>query len=209
MEVIVVIVAVAVLAALAASLLSAMAKASKPRGRSICVSNLMQVGLASRMWAQEHGDKFPWAVSTNEGGTLEFASTPDVFRHFLALTNELSSPKVLRCDKDSMRVKALAWDQLTNNAHLSYFAGLDADESRPQTILSGDRNLTTNRQPASGVIAITTNTVLGFTRAMHATHGNIGLSDGSAQQVAGASLQRQTVAQVQGGTVQPLRLAIP
>jgi competence protein ComGC len=175
-----------------------------------CASRLQQIGLAFRMWSQEHGDKFPWAVSTNEGGTLEFAHTSDVFRHYLSLSNELSSPKVLRCLADEKRTAATSWDQLTSNApFLSYFAGLNADESRPQTILSGDRNLTTNGRPAAGVITVSSNASFGFTRELHRTHGNIGLADGSAQQVTAADLQKQNILQFQTITSQSVRLAIP
>jgi len=178
--------------------------------RPSCVSNLKQVGLAFRMFSQDHGDKFPWAVSTNEGGTLEYADSADVFRHFVAISNELPSPKPLTCNGDVRRTKASAWHQLTNNTdHLSYFVGLDADESRPQTIISGDRNLTTNGKPALGVVTISSGTVLGFTRELHRTHGNIALGDGSAQQVSNAELQKQTTAQLQSGPTQFFRLALP
>jgi len=51
--------------------------------RITCVSNLKQIGLAFRMWSNDHGEMFPMnilASSTSEG-TLEFALTGDVWRH--------------------------------------------------------------------------------------------------------------------------------
>lgn len=154
-----------------------------------CVSNLKQVGLAMRMWGNDHQDKFPFAVSTNEGGTLELIGT-EVFAHFLAISNELSSPKVLFCREDTNRTRAVSWDQFTNDTHLSYFVGLDADETRPQSILRGDRNLTTNGRPAIGHITLTPGMRLGWSPALHRTHGNIALGDGSAQQLNPAGLNR-------------------
>jgi hypothetical protein len=207
-EVITVIVAVMVLAVVFLAVLAE----SKPKRHlhPNCISNLQQVGLALRMFSNDHGEKFPWAVSTNEGGTLEFAHTADVFRHYLALSNELSSPKVLRCPAEGNRPKASSWDQLTNNtAGLSYFTGLNASEFQPQSILSGDRNLTTNGRPAMGVISISSSTVFGFTRELHLTYGYIGLGDGSAQQVTGTSLGKQIQAALQSTNVAALRFSIP
>src|SRR5262245_34137667 len=51
-----------------------------------CVSNLKQLGLGARMWANDHQDKFPWQVPSQEGGTLEYATKGPVFQHFLALS---------------------------------------------------------------------------------------------------------------------------
>ena len=61
----------------AAMLLPALARA-KTRAQSIaCVNNLKQIGLACRMWAADNGDQFPFNVSTNKGGTLEFSARGD------------------------------------------------------------------------------------------------------------------------------------
>ena len=63
------------------------------------------------------------------------------------MSNELNSPKVLACPSDG-KSKATSFyppgsvsGAFNQKDHLSYFAGLDAQETRPQTILSGDRNL--------------------------------------------------------------------
>lgn len=175
-----------------------------------CLSNLKQIGLACRMFSGDHDEKFPWAVSTTEGGTLEFANTTEVFRHYVALSNELSSPKVIVCRSDRRAIKASSWDTVTNNkSSLSYFVGLDADENRPQTILSGDRNLMTNGRRAWGLVTITTNTVLGITAQLHSNKMNVGLADGSAQGVAPGGLQRLNDSQLGTITNHSVRLAIP
>jgi type II secretory pathway pseudopilin PulG len=165
--------------------------------RIYCLSNLKQIGLAMRMWANDHGDNFSWQVPVATNGTLEFTESPEVFRHFLALSNQLSSPKVLTCPSDTKKSRVSDWVEFSG-ANLSYFVRLDSDEGRPQTILSGDRNLTTNGKPAVGLVTVAPNTVLGFTREIHQARGNIVLGDGSAQQMSAASTTKQT-----------FRLAIP
>src|SRR5712664_326411 len=59
-----------------------------PAARIHCVSNLKQVGLGFRIWSNDHAEKFPMATSTNNGGSLEFVANGEVYRHFLAISNE-------------------------------------------------------------------------------------------------------------------------
>ena len=100
------IVCIAVLVLLALLLLPA-GKGTKTKASRIrCVSHLKQIGLAFRMWSNDHGDKFPWDVAasaTNGPGTKEFAGSGEVWRHFLAISNELNTPKVLACPTDRER----------------------------------------------------------------------------------------------------------
>ena len=205
-----VLVSIAVVALMAVLVILYFANANAGVTRINCVSNLKQIGLAMRMWSSDHDEKFPWNVSTNKGGTMEFADKAEVFRHYLAISNELTSPKVLACPTDSRRTRASSWDQLTNNkAHLSYFVGLASDESRPRMILSGDRNLTINGRLASGLVTVTSNTVLGVAPLLHTNYVNVGLADGSAQQVAAAGLQKLNGGQFARITNQSVLLAIP
>ena len=205
-----VLISIVVVAVLAMLLLPALAKSRARSSRLGCVSNLKQVGLAFRTWSSDQGDKFPWSVSTNQGGTLEFANTAAVFRHYHAVSNELSSPRVLTCEKDQQRRRASSWDQLTSDSvHLSYFLGLSADETRPQMILSGDRNLTTNGRLASGLVPIRSNTVVGVAPLLHTHYMNVGLADGSAQQFAADELQRLNGAQFASITNQSVVFGIP
>ena len=109
--------------------------------RSVCASNLKQLGLAAKTWSLDNGGRFPWQVSTNEGGTLEIAASPAVFRHFLAMSNQVEEPKILVCPVDKDRQRSAAFAKGFTNSNLSYFVGLDSDELHPESILSGDRNL--------------------------------------------------------------------
>ena len=176
-----------------------------------CANNLKQIGLAYRMWSNENGEKFPWAVSSNNlaGGTLEIFRTAPAWKHFEIISNEIVSPKIFKCPSD-LRSRTANWHEFTNNAHLSYFAGLDADETRPQTILSGDRNLESSFAPRNGILRLTKNTPTTWTAKIHKHQGNVGLGDGSVQQMTSNALNLQLQAALTISFNRPvLRLALP
>ncbi len=173
-----------------------------------CVRNLKQIGLAARMWSNDHGDLFPWQASTNKGGTAEFITASEVFRHFLVLSNELASPRILACPKDNQRKPTKVWNTGFGNHNCSYFVSFDADEASPQTILSGDRNLTGGAQVGSLILITPTNRV-GWGTNIHSGAGNLGLADGSAQQSTEQSLQGQFGSAFASTTNQAFRFAIP
>lgn len=83
-----------------------------------CVNNLKQIGLAFRIWAGDHGDKFPFQVSTNAGGTLELCDRDTngfechSFSHFLVVSDELSTPLVLYCPHDEAKSATKDWGGL-------------------------------------------------------------------------------------------------
>ncbi|MBN9688728.1 MAG: type II secretion system protein [Verrucomicrobia bacterium] len=199
LEVLVVLAIVAILGGLLLPIVSA------PRGTSkriACMRNLKNVGLAMRIFAQEHGTGLPMNLPANQGGTREL--TGDViqlWRHYLPFTNELTNPKILWCPSDSQRKPATRWAPdaadrravvFAGNQNLSYFLGLNAHETQPQTILAGDRNLTTNGLAIGpGRHVVSANTRLGFAETMHKSAGNILLADGSVQQVTSGRLNEQ------------------
>ena len=74
--------------------------------------------------------------------------------------------------------------------HVSYFVGLDADESNPRMLLAGDRNIVNGKNSVNGILELTTNNPAKWTRAMHNRAGNVGLADGSVQQVDIPGLQK-------------------
>jgi hypothetical protein len=70
------------------------------RAQSIqCINNLKQLGLAARIWANDHNHFLP----------------PD----FLSMKNEISSPKILFCPADAGKTPVEDWQQL-NPAFISY-----------------------------------------------------------------------------------------
>ena len=203
-------VVIVILAVLVAMILPAL-KAAKLRGGPNCFNNLKQIGLAYRLWAGDNGDKFPMEVSVTNGGTMElfrgysqFQNLP--FLNYLAMPNELSTPKVLHCPADTNHVAALNFTNSFNNSNISYFVGLDANTKNPQSLLSGDDNFAISGTPVkSGLLEISSNAPIVWTAARHNRSGNIGLADGSVQQLTSDGLQKA----IQQTGLATNRLAIP
>lgn len=140
------------------------------KGWNRCRSNVRQVAMAQRLWAGDNNDKFPFEVSTNLNGTMEFVQAADAFRHFQVLSNELSSPRVLTCPADAIRQPAADFASL-GNGNLSYFINLSARERGPVSALSGDRNL---QLSGPG-----TTTAVKWGSGLHEKWGFVALTDGS------------------------------
>jgi len=156
-------VVIAIIAILAAMLLPALAAAKKKAQKINCVNNLKQVGLAFRIWSGDNGDKYPIAVSTAQGGAMEYvytsATAPSAGLNpvmpFLVMSNELSTPKVTYCPSDSYhsaagtnfnpsyagRGTATTYGAETAPGACSYFVNGNGTETDPQIILSGDMNI--------------------------------------------------------------------
>jgi hypothetical protein len=191
MTLIEVLVTIFVLILLAALLLPALARTNRRSPETLCISNLKQVGLAFRLWANDHGDKYPWQVSTAQFGSLELVPSGRAFPHFQAISNELNVPKVLACAADKSRTKAVSWDEIASPKYLSYFVGLDAAETHPQSILSGDRTISPTGQLVSGILSWPDNTPIRWAPGSHVGLGNVALSDGSAQGITDGSSSLQ------------------
>src|SRR5262249_29606447 len=141
-------------AILAGMLLPALAKAKTRAQRIKCTSNLKQVGLSFRIFATDNSDQFPMSIPFANGGSAEANFNPLLtWMHFLALSNELSTPRVLVCPSDQRTEATTFATNVSNlpqnktmvpfnaNKCVSYFVGLEADETKPQCFLAGDRNI--------------------------------------------------------------------
>jgi prepilin-type N-terminal cleavage/methylation domain-containing protein/prepilin-type processing-associated H-X9-DG protein len=202
-----VLVVIAILAVLVVLLLPALADAKKKAQRISCVNNLMQVGLAFRLWEGNHTNLYPMSVSTNFGGTLEDVECGAVFRHFQVMSNELVEPMISVCPAD-VRQPAKDFGSTFNNTTISYFVGVNADETKPQMLLSGDRNILGGTKLANKIIEITASQTISWSPEMHKGVGNFGFADGSVRQL-GSGKVADSWSEWQAVIAATNRLAIP
>jgi prepilin-type N-terminal cleavage/methylation domain-containing protein len=162
-------VVVLMLAVLAGIYLPQLARPRVRICRTTCDNNLKQIGLAFRQWALDNGDKFPMQVSTTNWGTLEWVGNGPTYFHFLVMSNELNTPKLLFCpeESDSNRRPAVTFGSaaglgigqipLTKDNSISYFVGVDAQDSQPSMFLAGDHHLTVGgKRPRPGLLDLWT-----------------------------------------------------
>jgi prepilin-type N-terminal cleavage/methylation domain-containing protein/prepilin-type processing-associated H-X9-DG protein len=217
-------VVVAMISMLATLLLPALASA-RPRVLHVtCSNNLKQVGVAFRTWALNHNGSMPMQVPYVMGGdsddvgfrvlaatqkTSPTAGSRGVSMMFLRMTNELTTPKNLFCPAEyetSLRQAATSFAgnnignpnaiPFTNDLNVSYFIGVDAQETYPRMFLAGDHNIGGNANPptvpylaapSTGVpfVYFGTNYVVNqgpaYMDNMHAKQGNVGMADGSVE----------------------------
>jgi prepilin-type processing-associated H-X9-DG protein len=170
-----------------------------------CLSNQKQIGLAFRMWGNDNGDQFPMAVPFEKDGGREFALAGEPAPLFRLISKELQNAKVLCCPDDKERFGTNSFEGMTER-NLSYLVGVDANEVRPQMILTADRNITIDGvQVGRGLVALVGTNLLGWSAAIHNQQGNVGLADGSAAQVNNTSVQRHA----QGSGTRLNRFAVP
>ncbi len=184
-------VVIAIIAILAAMLLPSLATAKAKAKRIACVNNMKQNGVGIILWSQDFEGKYPWVVKPEEGGSY---GLPEAWRHFAAISNELSTPKVLHCPTDKGKTSADTFNGADgfvaqgNNA-LSYAVGTEATEGNTQMHIVSDRsingsfpkscslaglvNVSTTLNPFSGATA--------WTKELHNNEGNMALVDGSVQ----------------------------
>jgi prepilin-type processing-associated H-X9-DG protein len=185
---------VGIIAILVALLLPALTKAQQQAKRAQCVSQLRQMGIAFQGFAHDHNGQFPMAVPANAGGTLETAMNAArldgqfyfSYRHLQVLSNELVTPRILICPADS-RSPGSSFSVLTNE-NVSYFVGINADYSRPNSILAGDRNVTNDWARAGSLARLGGNFSLRWTEELHGFKGNLLFSDGRVEEKNSAGL---------------------
>ena len=132
---------------------------------------------------------------------------------FLCMSNELSAPKILFCPAEyesNYRCMASTFSGVgdgtansvpfTNDLNVSYFIGVDGQETNPQMFLTGDHNLGGNANPPTAAFCymasatqttgtpfiwlgtnFTANLGPAFLANQHDKQGNVAMTDGSVQ----------------------------
>jgi competence protein ComGC len=201
-------VVIAVLVVLVVGSLVPALQRAKQKAQSIsCICNMKQLGTAYRIWSNDHGDQFPAFAPLTNGGwsNLLYLTNAGAYAwtNYGVMANEIGqSPQVLRCPADE-RKPAFSFSNLLSNTNISYFVGVTANDTYPQSLLGGDRNLGPGTtpdaeygfSPADGKgNDVFVNGPVCWSLKMHsrgndAGAGNILLGDGSSQQVTSLSLR--------------------
>jgi prepilin-type N-terminal cleavage/methylation domain-containing protein/prepilin-type processing-associated H-X9-DG protein len=161
-------VVIAIIGILASMLLPALSNAKQRAHRINGVNNLRQIGIALRLFSSDHEDRFPANLSLYHGGSLEFRDHAEfTWKHFGSLSNYLVTPRVLvsKAPERIKRIEATTFAEtlttagtgqraFNTNLNISYFMGLDADETRPQSLLAGNRGITNNIRPTAEIARV-------------------------------------------------------
>jgi prepilin-type N-terminal cleavage/methylation domain-containing protein/prepilin-type processing-associated H-X9-DG protein len=186
-------VVIAIISMLASLLLPVLARAKEQAKRIQCVSGERQMYLAFSMWGDDYGQKYPWQVTPDQGGTRPSTYT---WFQFAAIQYQIGTPKILVCPSTTnvpavdYSTNATGFAGMRNNA-FTYFIGVEAAPLTPKMHILGDANIfsaTTN--VAFPVAALT----CGATRlrpdnidqpawdwSTHVWKGNVAMCDGSVQ----------------------------
>lgn len=188
-------VVMAIISILASMLLPALSKAKATAQRIACISNLKQIGLAFRLWGDDNGDRYPFQLDPSEGGSR---GLKEAWQHFIVLSEDLVTPKLLHCPNDRERDWAQSFStrpdglQTMKNGAISYAVGTDAESGHPMMHLAADRNLVgrdgqnCTQAQIDGVITTLipgTDPEPRWDSSIHERVGNMAMVDGSAQQL--------------------------
>ncbi|HTI68413.1 MAG TPA: type II secretion system protein [Candidatus Limnocylindria bacterium] len=183
-------VVIAIIAILAGMLLPALASAKSKSQRIACVSGLKQIGLGFRLWAADNGDKFPWGLSTTNGGSY---GTKDWVDHFRRCSNELTTAKILLCPADRTNRVGTNWVNLRGDKNVSYFVCFNADDKKPASVVAGDRNVIGGGGgfDATWTPFMGTSIDAAWSSGLHSKQGNLLFGDGSVQNSKTPDLRQQ------------------
>lgn len=154
-----------------------------PKARRVqCANNLRQTALSFLIWAEDHGGKLPFQISTNQGGSLDYVHSSELYRHFQNVSNELGNAWVFYCPADKQRAPATNFADLANT-NISIFLTLSAHGTNRSVVLAGDRNIAANSQNyPPGIHRIPTNQPVTWGQGLHNPGGNLVFLDGRVEQ---------------------------
>ncbi|MBM3847066.1 MAG: hypothetical protein FJ405_12370 [Verrucomicrobia bacterium] len=116
------------------------------RDRAICFGNLQQLGIAVTAWSMDHEDRFPWLVSSLQGGSIGGQRVVD---HWRPLSNHLRDVKFLTCPANPRRYATSFASMQDHN--MSYGVGSDSQSGLPGSFLASDFDLEGGYRTVCGI----------------------------------------------------------
>jgi len=204
-------VVISVITVLFSMLVLAMSK-TKTRASTIkCSSNLKMIVLSAKMFAGDNDGHYPFGATNS----LAYQDTNAAWRHFMSMSNELGSTKILVCRYDQERVTntAVVFGEYRNpdlpsleerkNSAVSYFIALRSkqSETNAQGIFFGDRNvLIPGKAPKDLRLSLTKGDRVQWDTRIHNKRGNIAFEDGSVSSFGSSAINEEP---------QPVDLLLP
>jgi len=198
-------VVIVVIAVLVAMLLPGLPPRRQSYSRMIgnCLNNLKEIGTGYRLWAGDNGGFVPPQQTVSKGGWEDLLTNANqgaiCWTNYALMGNQMGqSPRLVVCPSDE-RKPAATYTNNFDNTHLSYFVGVSANDTYPQSIAGGDRHLGPGTVPDSHYgfspkngngndVAIPITGPVSWSLKMHsagnpAGSGNILFGDGSGQHI--------------------------
>jgi prepilin-type processing-associated H-X9-DG protein len=172
-----------------------------------CARQLKSTALSFKMFAGDNDGLFPFGVTNSPA----YQDSSNAWVHFQTLSNVLGGARILTCPSDVTRQKstAIPFTDASNglvtlqNKAVSYFVTVDANETTPNMILLGDRNLLiAGQSPTATGLTLPGTTLLQWNRDIHGLRGNVARADGSV-------FSQIPSIQIWTNHPTPVRLAIP
>lgn len=204
-------VVISIVVVLIGLLLPVLAKAKSKTSKIKCSSSLKQVVLSAKMFAGDNDGHYPFGATNS----LAYQDTNAVWRHFMAMSNELGSTKILICGYDQERATntvAVFGDyrnpdlpslEERKNSAVSYFIALRSkqSETNAQGIFFGDRNvLIPGKAPKDLRLSLTKGDRVQWDSRIHNKRGNIAFEDGSVSSFGSSAINEEP---------QPVDLLLP
>jgi hypothetical protein len=174
-----------------------------------CLNNLRFLGRAVEMWGSDHEGEPPWRTYVSRGGTRPDSGLKpgNAWFEFTALSNELTTPRILACPADvGVKVASEFSSQATRGymatgfraVATSYLVSLDNRFADPKFLLSADRNIRfTSIAPCVNGINNADNvdrfdfSAGKWTNAVHGLQGQVLRTDGAGLTIAADQLRTE------------------